>query len=311
MSLKKLRDVLYFEEPETAIVDWDYLFNFFTLVADFLSNYLDPAVARYRASHNMSNFKKAIEIWVSCCKENLTIWECLRKFFGYYRSDFYYYLRWLGLYMTYLDAIRLRQKFKLHIQEGWLYFVTKVEITGSYGGSNPFEYQIETSVSAPCFEVSTRGLQINSNYLLMLTEEFLQSSDLSASLVETIVSNWEVKGITLVLTGFFWSFERRKDVRWCLCVLQKQNLYGGYAYYEYYIWGVRLPWPSTELEFVTETESHFRIPPGAKTCAIVESELTSKELVEEIKEFKEKAKERAKQALPRWLRALLQQKTLF
>ena len=180
---------------------------------------------------------------------------------GLTMRDVYYYMRYLGLYLT-ADDVRVVKTVIPHASRGFLYWAFKVIWTGEYPGRQPIEFQVEVALTTPAFELVRRGedwyLCLERDYLLavsdqllddaaMLTVEFYGDSQF-ANLVDTIKDNWYVLGIEWVRSGVAWGFERQTYVRWCAIFIQKANLYGGYWQYFYGCWIVRRVYPHVGSE---------------------------------------------------------------
>ena len=269
VRLDKYRRELPEEEPCVSLEELFEIWN--RIIVPNYSRVLEsklPEVARYRRyfAHRLDNFEKAIKAWSIGLRRSrypgVGLWEGIQEVFGYRHPYFYYYMRWLGLLATTKDiaavfGTRKRSDYlkKLkRIEEGYLYFLTKAYFTGSYEEKRSFEYQIESSFTIPLdYDDETKKLCVDFDYMRKCTFNALSSSDLDENLVNVMESEVSVYGVKIDFTGISWDFERYKTARYCYVGIQKQNLYGSYWVYEYYLWFLREPYPSNEIEWVSNT----------------------------------------------------------
>jgi len=225
-----------------------------------------PAVVRYGGrihrrvlEGNFEPFVKALEVWLYGMKHSTrlgySLREAVRAVLGRDDPMLRYYIRYLGMYMTRNDVMLFR-KYIPSADTGFAYPTVKVIFTGDYTARHPFEFQVEVAMMSPCLYLTEDKTHIclDTAYLhelavnLLLACSRLTRDYQTSRLLETIVDNAEVEGFEISFSHIGWGFEYRLDIRWCLIAVQKQNLYGSYPYYEYYLWIVREMYPGTEAE---------------------------------------------------------------
>ena len=261
------RLVRFFEPEEHPCYSVESVFIIWHLISSVLNRLVQrPTVVRYGErvhrrvlAGNFEPFVRALEVWIFGMKHSTRIGyslrEAVREVLGRDDPVLRYYMRFLGMYMTSEDA-RLFRKFLPSADRGFAYPLFKIVFTGEYGGKHPFEFQVEIATYCPALYVtsSRREVCVDVGYLSRLGENLLvacadlTSDEHTANLLDAIVSEAEVEGFEVSFSELAWGLEYRLDIRWCLVAVQKQNLYGTYPYYEYYMWIVRAMYPSTEAE---------------------------------------------------------------
>ena len=267
---RAIREYLPVPDEEEPCVTLEELFEIWSkIVIPRYSKVLEervPEVRRYRpyVAHRLDNFEKAVKAWLIGLSRSrypgVGLWEGIFEVFGYRHPYFYYYMRWLGFIATSRDirsvfGVRLRtrelKKLKM-VEEGYLYVLTKVYVTGSYEEKYGFSYQIECALT-PVLEYreDERKICIDFDYVKELLFNALNASQLDDNFVDVLETYYDVFGIKFDFTAWSWDFERFKTARYCYLGVQKQNLYGSYWIYEYYIWFLRKPYPETDVEWVS------------------------------------------------------------
>lgn len=240
----------------------------------------------------LSPFVRAVKVWIHGLKHGKEFGYTLRRAIvetlGRFDRDLYYYMRFLGMYLTREDS-RYLSRFLGPLGWGFAYPAIKVIFTGEYSEKHPFEFQVEVELMVGAFDlVEDRWLRLEAGWLtseakeLVLDVADLTADDTGRAMLEAIVDNWEVLGFDFIMSALWHSFEYRIDVRWCAVSVQKQNLYGSFNVYEYNYWIVRKMYPDMGSEaveypelakkyFIDYYQARRGIPRGAKRSGIVES----------------------------------------
>ena len=203
----------------------------------------------------------ALKVWTECVRSSSTmpfsLRECMRRVLGRWRPDIYYYLRYLGLYMTRDDARLFQANGVESCFGGFLYPLIKIIFTMRYEESkHPFIMQIEVAGYFPAYYLTESGEEIclDRDYLLTIGRNlYVEAIEYSGEPIETIVyaiplSIEAVLGIDVRFGYPAWGFEYMRPIRWCLISVQKMNLYGSFPIYEYYCWILRRVYPYTNSE---------------------------------------------------------------
>ncbi|RLI96774.1 MAG: hypothetical protein DRP00_04890 [Candidatus Aenigmatarchaeota archaeon] len=174
---------------------WEYWEKAYIPIIGRKLEEMDPRFRRYRRyiAHRLDWFERAVRTWINhgLRKSHIHDWgirDAIREEFGYFHPFFYYYMRWLGMYLESMDSeLLFREKW-----EGFLFNPIKLVLTGSYtkkyrktyrkgrkksrGPVRPWEFQVEIVVTAPCMEYQEeRGLCIDVHWLKELFENLMDA----------------------------------------------------------------------------------------------------------------------------------------